>query len=191
MQQRNQFYMELQGLPIDDNVAVDPREFCGALKQQNPDPQSCPSGGTSVPLVPGFGISRETYAATRANGCGDGSLAFHALNLAARVTVPGYTGDPDAPYPGLNIRDICNAHDACYAAQDARSSCDEQFDVALQARVDQNYTPGGEPHRSASNVVRLYASAVGLKGQAPYDKAGAAHRCASWNADMEANQCPR
>lgn len=191
MQEFSHFQAEVLAIPVDSPGAVDKSEFCNELKNKNPNGNSCPAGGPTVPRVPGYGISRDQYANTMANGCGDGSAAFVAANLMARVTVTGYTGDPNQPYPGLHLQDICNAHDACYAAQAGRGACDGAFDSALETRVNDLYTRGQDPHRNALNVARAYAAAVGLKGTSAYEKASADYRCAAWNASMDANQCPR
>ncbi len=174
---------------LPEDTGVDGEEFCDQLSDQRPD--GCEASGANVPWAPGINTSPEIYAAMYANGCGDGSLAFHAANLWAGQTIGGYTGNPDEPLPGLVIRDVCNLHDACYAGNGSKPACDAAFGSALEARLASQYVPGSAAYQFASDVVSAYSAAVGLLGTSAFENAASAYRCAVWNANMDANQCAR
>lgn len=185
------YELQLAGSPLQDQPPISRQDLCEALGQGNPDPGTCPNGGVDATRVPGLGTTFDNYANLYANGCGDDSATFQVANFIARFTVTGYTGDPNEPLVGFNIGGICNAHDACYAGQVGRSTCDNLFDEALTLQLSSQYVTGSEAFAYAGSVVRAYVGAVGLFGDNPYARATAVFRCAAWNASMDANQCPR
>lgn len=179
--------LNLNEATLVDDQAVDPEAFCEGLKGQRPE--DCSADGSGVPPAPGVNTSMPAFLALHANGCGDGSWQFEAANLAARFNVDGYTGNPDEPLPGLQIRDICNVHDACYAGGGDKPTCDANFGSALEERLRTQYVPDSAAYQYARNVMQAYSAAVGLFGTRAYENALNAYKCAVWNANMENNQC--
>lgn len=165
-----------------EDVPIEKPKFCRNLKASQPANCSLssppPSPGILVPGQPPF----------QANGCGTGRLANifadAALEIAAR---PTYSGDFQAPYPGVSFRDACNGHDTCWAMGGGKDGCDFAF------RQDMINACGGE---SAANNVCLgfsgiYHGAVSNSGiaQSAYNNSVAGRTCALWANNMRHNEC--
>jgi hypothetical protein len=182
---------EVEQGALPEEPGVNGEAFCEELSKDENRPDDCAADGSDVPRVPGLNTSMPAFLTLHANGCGDGSWQFEAANIVAIVTVSGYTGNPDEPLPGLQIRDVCNAHDACYAGGGAKYFCDAQFGRDLEVALQSQYVVDSNAYLYARNVMAAYVSAVGLFGDRAYNNAKEAFECAVWNANMEANQCER
>lgn len=166
-----------------EDIPIEKSKFCASLKATKP--ANCnldsppPSPGIYVPGQSGF----------QANGCGTGRLANlfadAALYLATR---PTYSGNFQAPYPGVSFQAACNGHDTCWAMGGGKDGCDFAF------RQEMINACGGE---SAANNVCLgfsgiYHGAVTNTGMAQnaYNNSVAGRTCALWASNMRQNGCP-
>ena len=85
------------------------------------------------------------------------------------------------PFPLVDFRDICNAHDTCYATcGKKKEECDETFCIALKARChrewDYNSIEKAPPVygfmlKRCLDVAAFYCKAVKELGYGPYIKA--------------------
>jgi hypothetical protein len=180
-------YMSLdlsdQQAPIGpEDVPVSQTEFCRNLRTSKP--VGC--GITPAP-VPGVNTTFQVYAAQYGNGCGDGSWSVTIANAIAQASLPGYSGNPDAPFAGISFRGACNAHDACYAGQGVRGTCDTNLYNSLAAIC----ATAGSVATTCNGYAHAFAAAVSLGGQAAYTQAYLQQQCALWHKNMETNACPK
>ncbi len=169
-----------QGMPLgpDDDIPVDPGAMCNNLRQAKPAGCSL----SNPPPSPGIGTNWQ------ANGCGTGRLANlfadAFLEVASR---PTYSGDLQAPFPGVSFRDACNGHDQCWAEGNARTTCDYAF------RQNMISACGGDSpaNNTCLGFSGLYHGAVSTTGaaQAAYNNSVSARACALWASDMRENGC--
>lgn len=164
------------------DIPVDRGQFCANLKTSKP--AGCGSVAPPVPLV---NTSIATFARDNANGCGDGSWSVIFGNQIAQLLLSSYSGDPNTPITGVSFRSACNAHDACYAGQGVRDTCDTNFSNALN-----NVCNGtGTVAPTCRGYANAYSAAVRLGGLAPYMQSYATQQCALWHKNMEENSCQK
>lgn len=172
--------------PVLDVASISPEvdgdQFCQYLNASKPSGCSAtnppPSPGINVPGMPTW----------QANGCGTGPLAnLFADVLLEIVTRPTYSGNFQAPYPGVSFSGACNGHDQCWAMGGIKDVCDYGF------RQDMINACGGDS--AANNVCigfsGLYHGAVTNTGMAQdaYNKSVSGRACALWASDMRENGC--
>lgn len=166
--------------PINQDISLPedgPRESCSDLQGERPE--NCSPTKGSAPSSPGFGgLTEQGYASLHANGYGD------KAGLASMIAFLVPTGNLNEPIAGLLFRDICNSHDACYAAQGGQANCDSDFRSSLLQRARQH-----RDVEEAEKWARRYAVLVESVGDGPYSEAGKERACAKWHYEMEASQC--
>ena len=168
----------------DEDIPVDGNQFCAVLK--NNKPSGC--SYSNPPASPGISVPGQP--AYKPNGCGTGKMANVFADVFLEIaTRPTYSGDLQAPYPGVSFREACNGHDICWAtgSPNSKSSCDYAF------RADMITACGGDS--AANNVCigfsGLYHGAVSNSGpaQSAYNSSQADRVCALWASDMRENAC--
>lgn len=176
-------------MPPIDEVPVDQTLFCAAL--QGTKPAGCLASYN--PPTPGFGMNNAQYAASHANGCGDGGIATYALAAIGPGVSPVFSGNLDTPFVGtsLSFRNACNEHDTCYASESSRGSCDVAFGTALTGVCGNTFSSGSANHLTCTGFRDVMSGAVIIAGQTAYAAAQTNRACAFWHSDMEANQCPK
>lgn len=169
-------------LPPDYDVPIDMTKMCAALKASKP--ANC--SYSSPPPSPGISVPGQL--AYQPNGCGTGKMANVFADAFLEIaTRPTYSGDLQAPYPGVSFRGACNGHDVCWASGNPKSDCDYAF------RADMIAACGGDS--AANNVCigfsGLYHGAVTNTGpaQTAYNSSMADRTCALWASDMRENGC--
>lgn len=171
-----------QPLSEEDNK-IDKKEFCERLKRAKPA-SSC---GSTAPVVPLFS------SGFAGNGCGPSDWGPATRRLAealGQMAVGIFSGDLNAPFPGVSFLDSCNRHDACYSTIGTdRGVCDSNFGENMRASCAQ--TTSGSTYAQCDRIAALYRVAVSEGGQSSYDQGQAAAACAQWHFDMEQNQCPK
>jgi hypothetical protein len=184
MQEATYFEMPLdQQGPIEPtDIPVDRGLFCANLKVSKP--AGC---GSVAPPVPLLNTTIASYINNNANGCGDGSWSAIFGNAIAQLVLGDYSGDPNAPIAGVSFRSACNAHDACYAGQGVRDTCDTNFSNALN-----NICNGtGTVAPTCRGYANAYSAAVRLGGESAYVASYVTQQCALWHKNMEQNSCPK
>lgn len=70
------------------------------------------------------------------------------MDLISRNFFPFYSGDPNAPYPGVSFEGVCNMHDKCYVSpigdNDSltyKLECDSSFKNDMESECEK-YTSG-------------------------------------------------
>lgn len=167
---------EYQMLP--DEVPVDPGLMCDELRQAKPPGCSA----SNPPPSPGIGTNWQP------NGCGTGGLANLFTDVFLEiVTRPTYSGNQNAPYPGVSFLGACNAHDLCWASANPKAVCDFAF------REDLINACGGAStaNNNCLGFAGLYHGAVSNTGASvsAYNSSVAARACALWASDMQENGC--
>lgn len=186
MMQSQAYYEQHDQMPPIGEEADQPvnrTQFCNNLRNDKPD--GC---GSTPPPAPLVNISLAVYANQYGNGCGDGSWTGSIADFIAGHLVDNYSGQPDRPMPGINFLGACNNHDACYAGQGDRGSCDGAFYTELSSVCG---AQSGEVRDICNGFAHAYSAAVSLGGQNAYNEAGAAYQCALWHDNMEDNACPK
>lgn len=149
---------------------ISQEEFCTRLAQKKPS--GC---GRTRPAIPG----RDGVGG---NGCGSGLLSNIFANLAASVGgIANFSGDRDEPTRGFSFRASCNAHDACYASQSGRQSCDTTFNDSLFSVCGTN--------QDCRSAAATYGALVIRFGEQPYAASAEALQCYKWHADMDSTGC--
>lgn len=175
-------HVELPPLADDGSVAVSGPQFCANLRAAKP------SGCNASNPPPSPGIYVPGRAPFEANGCGTGRLSSLFADVALEIIArPTYSGDFQAPYPGVSFAAACNAHDTCWAAGSMRSVCDYNF------RSDMIAACGGD-HPSNNTCLGfsgIYHGAVTNTGASlnAYNSSVAERACAVWASDVRENQC--
>ncbi len=162
------------GTPV---LLVQRSEFCERLEDERP--AGC--SASAPPAVPGIDPT------WRPNGCGVGGWRDAALTIVANIGLPHFSGDLDAPFPGVSFLSACNAHDRCYGFQFPKVACDGAFRYAMIGACDQSTM--GEAREICYGSVSAYFMAVLNYGQSAYDGAGEELACARWHLDMAVNGC--
>lgn len=172
--------MNMQGLLDSDfepELHVERSEFCERLKDSRP--QGCSK--SSPPSVPALDPRWQP------NGCGVGGWQDVALGLIAGLALPEFTGELDAPFPGVSFLGACNRHDQCYGIQLDKYSCDGRF------REDMADACAGSTLGTALEICfsagSAYHLAVTAHGDTAYESAGAKWECARWHLEMKINGC--
>lgn len=155
-------------------------EFCSALKSNRPE--GC--DGANPPSTPG------TDPNWQPNGCGTSGFGNLVLDAGLEIVASEhYSGDFQAPYPGVSFQAACNDHDLCWGIGGVRSACDSSFHESMRSAC------GVLTQASSRTVCEGFAggyfSAVSTTnaGNANYKSAVAARRCALWAYDMKLNSC--
>lgn len=174
------FYSPEQPLARDPSKPVDKEQFCQAL--ENRRPSGCSS--SNPPSTPAFDPQWQ------ANGCGTGARSEWLYSLAlGQFFGDNYTGNLDAPYPGVSFIQACKAHDRCWGVGGSRIVCDENF---LTNMRNQCSAGAGAGVGACNGIASAYHSAVSSTTASDQNYAAAvdAHTCAAWTFDMRNNSCP-
>lgn len=168
----------------DTDPTVDGEAFCENLADARP------SGCSASNPPPSPGITVPGKQPWQANGCGTGGFA----NLFADVILTlassnYYSGNLDAPYPGVGFRGACDGHDQCWAMAGEREACDRSFQRSMESACDQL----GEANARGAcyGFAGLYRGAVSSTNasDAAYQNSIKARACALWANDMRENGC--
>lgn len=173
--------LEHATLPADD-VALDKTLFCNKLKQLRP-------AGCSSAQAPSAPIYDPLW---QGNGCGPVSVPNWARNLtsvALNNVSPNYSGDLDAPFPGVSFLGACNAHDRCYATDMNRLGCDDIFNANMNNACSDSTS--GNALTICTSFAATYFTAVVQFGQSAYNEAQKVQQCAAWHFEMSVNGCPK
>ena len=166
----------------EEPLSIDRPKFCQRLKSSRPS--GCGSG--PPPSVPGYDV------AWQANGCGTGGFSnWMASAVLSLISTEAYSGDFNAPYPGVSFLSACNGHDRCWAGAGDRAQCDTAFVDTMRAACD------GIGNANSVSTCRgfagLYHGAVTTTdaSNAAYAKSVGQYACAAWTYDMTINGCPK
>src|SRR5690606_11916944 len=101
-----------------------------------------------------------------------------------------FSGDRNAPFPGVSFLDACNAHDECYGRKfPGRTTCNGQFNTAMGNACGASLVAGTDSHTICLAYAGAYLYAVEAGGESAYDDAQADRSCAVWHHEMKKNQC--
>ncbi len=164
-----------------NDAPIDREEFCSNLSDEEPD--DC---GSTPPPAPMVNTTLGVYATQYGNGCGDGGWAASIADFIAGPFIDDYSGNPNEPMPGIHFLGSCNDHDACYAGQGNRGSCDNALYTGLSGVCG---AQTGEVRDICLGFAHAYSAAVSLGGQGAYNAAGLSYQCALWHKNMENNGC--
>ena len=176
-----EWQLEHATLPADD-ITLDKTLFCNRLKQLRPT--GCSS--TQAPSAPIFDPLWQGI------GCGPVSVPNWARNLTSvylNNISPNYSGDLDAPFPGVSFLDACNAHDRCYSISANQYACDGAFQASMNAACGDSIS--GNSFVICSAFAATYFGAVVQFGKGAYNEAQRVQQCAAWHFEMSANGCPK
>jgi hypothetical protein len=151
--------------------------FCSRLSAKQP--AGCSTSG-DIPSVPDYDPNWQ------GNGCGSAGGGWLESMVAGYLLddYPQYTGNIDAPLPGISFLEACNAHDRCWGLANDRGTCDNQFGDALAGICGSNSTCNG--------IAGGYRFGVGSDtGTDAYNASVAQYQCAAWRHDMQQNNCPQ
>lgn len=177
MTERSPYEMELT---LDAETELDRGLFCSVLKSKRPE--NC--NASNPPSTPGLDPNWQP------NGCGTGGLSNLLLDSGMEVLLSDtYSGDFQAPYPGVSFQSACNAHDACWGVAGSRSACDNAFRSSMEAAC--GVLSQASARSTCSGFASAYFSAVSITniGNSNYQRATESRRCALWVQDMKANGC--
>jgi hypothetical protein len=172
------------GEPLTDEEAlpISKDKFCRQMKERRPS--QC---GVTMPRVPGYSANY------RGNGCGPSTWGQNTRDFVSALAQAGigeFSGQLDAPFPGVSFRAACDAHDACYATlAGSQAECDSQFGADMRQSCSE--TLSGQPFAVCDNMRAAYQSAVHLVGASAYAAGQSEAQCAQWHFEMEVNQCPK
>lgn len=125
------------------------------------------------------------------NACGTGWVNRLAANVALRAYSEQFSGDVDAPYPGVSFISACNAHDTCWAGGGSRGSCDNAFSAQMLSACSK--LPGLNQRNECNGFANLYHSMVtnSRVSDGNYETSQDERRCATWARDMRENGCAK
>lgn len=163
-----------------DGGGATSEQFCSALK--NKKPQGCDLA--NPPSTPG------TDPNWQPNGCGTSGAGNLVLDAGLEIVASDhYSGDFQAPYPGVSFRSACNEHDACWGAGLVRSDCDTSFHESMRAAC--GVLTEASSRTVCEGFAGTYFAAVSTTnaGNDNYAAAVSARKCALWAHDMKINGC--
>jgi len=162
--------------------AIDRLKFCQRLRASKPP--DCGSG--PPPSVPGYDLGWQP------NGCGTGGLSnWFASSVLSVISTEAYSGDFNAPFPGVSFLGSCNEHDRCWGAGGDRATCDTAFQGSMLNAC--GAAAAGGAQSTCIGFAGIYHGAVTTTdaSNAAYAASLAQHACAAWTYDMNLNGCPR
>lgn len=183
-QRFNEMYydQEFPYMGLLEDVPIHQAKFCSSLKATRP--AGC--NQSNPPASPGIQVpGKPPYMP---NGCGTGKLAnVFADAMLEVVSRPTYSGDFQAPYPGVSFQSSCNGHDTCWASGGNKEQCDYTF------RDDMISACGGNSPQNnvCLGFAGLYHGAVSTTGfaQSAYSSSIGDRSCAVWAENVRANSC--
>ena len=167
-------------LTLEAETGLDRADFCAALKSKQP--ANCNS--SNPPSTPGLDPNWQP------NGCGTGGMSNLLLDSGMEVLLSDtYSGNFQAPYPGVSFRSACDAHDACWGVAGSRAVCDTAFHNAMEAAC--GVVSQAAARTTCNGFASAYFSAVAITniGNSNYQRATENRRCALWAQDVKANGC--
>lgn len=178
-------YQQMYQTFPEEELPLDASKFCRALSAKQPSGCSL----ASPPASPGIVVPGERPYAP--NGCGTGWSDRTAAAIFLRAYSADFSGDVDAPYPGVSFLGACNAHDTCWAAGRPRGDCDLSFGTAVRNAC--RVLGQTETRSSCEGLAGVYYSAVSNSrfADANYATALRNRQCATWARDMRENGCAR
>lgn len=165
---------------LDSEQAIDHEAFCKALKAKRPS--NCDAG--DPPSTPGLDPGWQP------NACGTGGASNLLLDSGMHVVYSdNYSGDFNAPYPGISFKTACDAHDLCWGVAGDRANCDANFDAAMRAACGVLVSPSS--NTVCNGFAGAYFSAVATTniGNQNYAASVAARACAIWAYEIKINGC--
>jgi len=168
---------QYQAYASEEDHGVDSFKFCKALRAAKP--ANC--NASSPPPSPALSGNWQP------TGCGTGRLSRTFLDFALeRAASNSYSGEIDAPSPGVSFLAACNSHDLCYATAGGKDSCDLAFrDNMLSAcRAAGNSA-------NCQGWASTYHGAVSTMNaaQSAYKSSSEQRACALWSHDVTENGC--
>lgn len=176
----HQRFLEENDRYPDEPLELDTTKVCRSMREGKP--ANCNYG--SPPSVPGFD------AAWTANGCGTGPRSNWFLSkVLSYASSSTYSGDLNAPFPGVSFLEACNSHDACWGSAQHRGTCDTQFRHAMESGCQGLSSP--DSYNICTGYAGLYHGAVATTNESndAYAQSISANACAAWVHDMKANGC--
>ncbi len=168
-----------------EDETVEGGDFCGNLRRLRPNSECRANTAPSTP-----GITTPGRSVWQANGCGDsrrtqmmGSVLFNI------VSSESYSGNFDAPYPGVSFNGACNTHDSCWAAGNSRAQCDSSFYASMRGACNQ--LNDGAAINVCTGYAGLYHGGVATTNpsNSAYAQSIALRECSIWGQDMRDNNC--
>ena len=166
-----------------EDIPVNPAALCANLNANKPSNCSL----SNPPPSPGITVPGQ--AAWSANGCGTGGAAewFHEKILSYGFG-DVYSGNLDAPYPGISFLAACNSHDACWGGANDRTWCDIIFEESMESACNSISNTSG--WGSCRGLASAYHAAVSSDPATNnYNETVAERSCALWASDMRENGC--
>ncbi|MBD8695040.1 hypothetical protein [Stenotrophomonas sp. CFBP 13718] len=166
----------------EEPLAIDRPKFCQRLRASRP--ANCGSG--PPPSVPGYDLGWQP------NGCGTGGFSnWIANSVLSIISTEAYSGNFDAPYPGVSFLGSCNEHDRCWGGGGNRAACDTAFHGSMLTAC--GGAAEGGPRSTCIGFAGIYHGAVTTTDASndAYANSVAQHACAAWTYDMNLNECPR
>lgn len=181
-------FMMRPSQPLFDSEELEPEgpdreQFCKLLGEKIP--QGCSS--SEAPVVPG-----SQFGPWRGNGCGASSWSnwtFSAIEALGQTLIGNFSGNINAPFPGVSFEQPCNAHDGCYASISQRWQCDSAFNDSMRSACAASLL--SEPLEMCNQFASAYHAAVGLGGEDAYNAGQTALQCAVWHREMDQNLCEK
>lgn len=174
----------LEGGMIDD-APIRGNQFCANLRNQRPASNCHANTAPSTP-----GITAPGQTPWQANGCGDSRRTQMMGNLLFNiVSSETYSGDLNAPYPGVSFTGACDAHDACWGTGGSRAACDASFYSSMSAAC--NGLNDASAVNACTGYAGLYHGGVSTTNQsnATYASSVQTRQCSIWAQDMRENNC--
>ena len=167
-------------LTLDAENGIDHGEFCQLMKDQQPE--NCDA--SDPPSTPG------TDPGWEPNACGTSGFSNLLLDSGiGSFYSESYSGNFNAPFPGVSFRGACNDHDACWGVAGSRATCDNNFHESMRSAC-------GSVAQASSRTVcdgfaAAYFSAVSATniGNNNYQQSVESRKCALWAYDMKINGC--
>lgn len=176
-------YLRMYDTFPQEDLPLNGARFCQTLASKQP--QGCSL--SQPPASPGIPVPGQ--AAWQPNGCGIGPSKNWFLSQIVGLGYGSvYTGDLNAPYPGVSFENACDAHDGCWGSGSDRTWCDISFQSDMNTACEAvTNTSGWGACRGLSSA---YHAAVSTDAAGDhYDSTLADRLCALWAMDMRQNEC--
>ena len=177
-----QWMLEYNEMPQGD-VGLDQDKFCQSLAGRQPTGCSL----TNPPSSPGIEVPGR--APWQPNGCGTEWGSWFQDAVLEVLSSESYSGDLDAPYPGVSFLAACNEHDRCWASGSARDLCDRAFESASSGACDAVVNSAGRS--TCRGFASLYHGALTTTdgSNSAYSSSYEERISALWARDMRENDC--
>ena len=165
---------------LEPESGVNRESFCELLKDQQPENCDASDPPSTPGLDPGW----------QPNGCGTDGLSNLLLESGLAVFyTEAYSGNFNAPFPGISFRSACNSHDACWGVGGERATCDNTFHNNMRSAC--GAAAQGSSRTACNAFGAAYFSAVSATdiGNGNYSESVEERKCALWAYDVYTNGC--